>query len=250
MDKLQPLYPVRLDDLAAHRVLEWIVKRGLQPGDKLPAERELVRQLNVSRPVVREALTRLKAMGVIERHQGRGSFITSFPVQLVVEQLQMQASSQQEWMMHVWEVRRLLETQIAGLAAKRRTETDLARMEEALAGMEAAMESGKDPAADDERFHLFLTHASKNPVLIRLMMGVSSLVSESVRRALAQPGRPRESLQEHREILRAVRDGDVTAACQAMERHLAYGQNLTTGNLTAHEPNWKDGGLNMKGVAP
>lgn len=249
MDKLQPLYPVRLDDLAAHRMLEWILEQGLQPGDKLPTERELVRQLNVSRPVVREALTRLKAMGVIERHQGRGSFITHFPVQLVVEQLQMRPSSEKDWMMHVWEVRRLLETQIAGLAAERRTDGDLARLEEALSGMEAAIESGRDPAVDDEHFHLYLTHASKNPVLIRLMMGVSSLVSQSVRRALAQPGRPGTSLREHREILQAVRAGDALAARQAMERHLAYGQHLTTGNLTAPGHGNSEGGLNTKGVA-
>lgn len=235
LERLEAVSAVQLCNLVTQRLITWILDQGLGPGDKLPSERDLVDHLHVSRSVVREALTRLKALGVIETFQGRGSFIADVPVNLLTERLTSLAVSGRDMLQQVWEVREILETNIAGLAAERRTEVDVLALERAVGAMDAAIQRGSDAIAEDEQFHLALTLAAKNTVLAQLMDGVRSWIAATRRGALQRPGRPQTSNEEHRRILQAVREGNAGLARQLMREHLAYGRTLMV-----HDP--QDGG--------
>jgi GntR family transcriptional repressor for pyruvate dehydrogenase complex len=118
------------------------------------------------------------------------------------------------------ETRDALETKIAALAATRRTDDDLVRIDDALAAMEADIEAGGRGVEGDERFHGAVTAASHSLLLARLMDEIGDLVKETRLESLGQPGRPQESLVGHRAIAEAIRAGDPQAAAAAMHAHV------------------------------
>lgn len=219
----------RLADLAAERIGEWIVASDLKPGDRLPSEQGLMEALGLGRSVIREALAKLKALGVVVTHQGRGAFVADLPFELLRNRLrrvttQLQDSARQlEW---IWEIREILEVAIVQRAATRRSDEELCDLDAAVRQMDEAIDSGSDAVEQDAMFHHHLTRAAHNPLLVQLMEDISSLIETSRRDSLSRPGRPLSSNDEHRTILDAIRRGDVTAACDAMRRHLANGRRL------------------------
>jgi GntR family transcriptional repressor for pyruvate dehydrogenase complex len=119
------------------------------------------------------------------------------------------------------EAREALETKLAALAAGRRTESDLAAMDGALAFMERDIASGGRGVEGDERFHAAVTAAGHSPLLARLMAEISDLIRETRISSLSQPERPVNSLRGHRKIADAIRAGDAEAAALAMQEHVA-----------------------------
>jgi GntR family transcriptional repressor for pyruvate dehydrogenase complex len=119
------------------------------------------------------------------------------------------------------EAREALETKLAALAAGRRTESDLAAMEDALALMERDIATGGRGVEGDERFHAAVTAAGHSPLLAKLMAEISDLIRETRISSLSQPDRPVNSLRGHRKIADAIRAGDAEAAAQAMQEHVA-----------------------------
>jgi GntR family transcriptional repressor for pyruvate dehydrogenase complex len=113
-----------------------------------------------------------------------------------------------------------LETKIASLAASRRTEADLDRIEDALAGMEADIEAGGRGVQGDENFHAAVTAAAHSLLLSRLMAEIGDLIRETRIESLSQLGRPRDSLAGHRAIADAIRAGDPEGASRAMHAHV------------------------------
>jgi GntR family transcriptional repressor for pyruvate dehydrogenase complex len=120
----------------------------------------------------------------------------------------------------VIETRDALETKIAALAAARRTDEDLARIDDALAAMEADVEAGGRGVEGDERFHGAVTAAAHSLLLARLMDEIGDLIRETRIESLSQPDRPKSSLSGHRAIAEAIRAGDAAAASAAMHAHV------------------------------
>ena len=120
--------------------------------------------------------------------------------------------------MECWKI--ALETKTASLAAARRTEADLARIEDALLLMEADVESGGRGVEGDEHFHAAVTAAAHSLLLSRLMAEIADLIRETRIGSLSQPGRPRDSLAGHRAIADAIRAGDPNGAARAMHAHV------------------------------
>ena len=123
-------------------------------------------------------------------------------------------------MPEVIETRDALETKIAALAAARRTDEDLARIDDALAAMEDDIDGGGRGVEGDERFHGAVTAAAHSLLLARLMAEISDLIRETRIESLSQPDRPRTSLAGHRAIADAIRAGDAAAAAAAMHAHV------------------------------
>lgn len=196
----------------------------LNPGDRLPSEREIAEQLQVSRPAVREAFSALEMMGLIEVRPGEGTFvksgdvITPFALLLSMEGDTQQASE-------MMEIRLPLEAQAASLAATRATPEELAKIEQCLSRMERdALGDDLGEGADWE-FHMAIVLASHNSLLVRVMFHLQDALKVSVETARHRlfriKGMPEQLLAEHRAIYEAIRDGDPERARGAMMQHIA-----------------------------
>jgi GntR family transcriptional repressor for pyruvate dehydrogenase complex len=227
---LQPVRRSRLYEQVVQRLREHIDLEGLGPGDRLLSEREMAERLGVSRTSVRQALTALEVMGLVEIRHGGGIFLTR-PPEAVLDPLAAALADEHEGLPAVMEVREAIEAQTARLAARRRTDGDLAALSGAIDRMRAAIDAGDDPADADGEFHGGIVAAARNPLLTILWEQVAGPVDTTRRASLARPDRPRRSLRAHRAILAAIADGDADRAAAAMLDHLAVVADL--GFLTA-----------------
>jgi GntR family transcriptional regulator, transcriptional repressor for pyruvate dehydrogenase complex len=217
---LRPLRRSRLYEQVVERLREFIDVQGLQPGDRLMSERELSERLGVSRTSVRQALTALEVMGVVEIRHGGGVFIARAAA-AVVPLLASELINRYEQLPAVMEVREAIETQTARLAAERRNGHDVRAMRKALDAMEAAIDTGGDPSPADADFHTAIVRAARNPLLERLWVDLTEPIGQTRRASLARPGRPPKSLEGHRLILAAIEAGDPDAAATRMREHLS-----------------------------
>jgi GntR family transcriptional repressor for pyruvate dehydrogenase complex len=212
------------ESLATERVVlhleQLIIKGDLKPGDRLPAERELARQVGVSRPSVRAGLRSLAALGVVESRHGAGTFITAGPPRLSSGPLSLMAALHGFTRDEMFEARRVLEVGAAGLAAEHANGDGLAMMSEEITGMFASLDDPQAFLVHDVRFHRAVAAASGNPVLAALVDMVSALVYERRRRTVERARDLKESAEMHRRIYTAVRDKDAERARREMSAHL------------------------------
>jgi GntR family transcriptional repressor for pyruvate dehydrogenase complex len=216
------------DGVTAELVVQHVrglIERGeLRPGDRLPAERELAVQLGVSRPSVRAGLRSLSAIGVLQTRHGAGTFITDGPPTLGSEPLSFLAALHGFTRDEMFEARRALEVGVAGLAAERANDEQIATIAEEITGMFAALDDPQTFLIHDIRFHRSVAEASGNPILASLVEMVSALFYEQ-RRKTAQHGRDlKESAHLHRAIYHAIRAHDPRRASAAMSEHLSVAQ--------------------------
>lgn len=216
-DALRPFARPRLYEQLVERLLDHIQAEGLKVGDRLPPERELAAQLAVSRATVSQALVALEVQGVIDVRHGDGAVIRDVPAE---RQVLAALHARRHRLREVIEAREALEVKLAGLAAKRRTEDDLAAIEAALDEMTRDISGGGRGVTGDERFHAAVTAAAHSGLLARLMGEISELIRESRVESLSQPGRPRESLDGHRKVAEAIRERNSGQAAAAMAAHI------------------------------
>jgi GntR family transcriptional repressor for pyruvate dehydrogenase complex len=218
-----------LDPQAAEQVVRHVavlIERGqLKPGDRLPAERELALELDVSRPTVRAGLQALAAMGVTESRQGAGTFIIAGPPRLGAGPLSFLAALHGFTRDQIFEARKVLEMGAARLAAERGLTDKLAPMSEEVAGMFANLGEPQAFLVHDVRFHRAVAYASGNPVLIALVEMVSSLVYEQRKVTVERAHDLKESAEMHRRVYQAIRDKDPDRAAGEMSRHLEMARN-------------------------
>ena len=212
----------RLRDLAADQLLEMVVSGGLEPGDRLPPERELCERLGVSRTVVREALNLLEARGLISIEHGRGAVVSGGNTDAVRETLEVVLRVRPKVLWELLEMREILEVEISGLAAERATEDDVDAMRVQLERMAALIEAPEGYVDADVEFHALLAKAARNGVLLTMLEPIVDLLRASRRvSASRRPGSALRALGEHEEILRRVEAGDAEGARREMRAHLA-----------------------------
>jgi GntR family transcriptional regulator, transcriptional repressor for pyruvate dehydrogenase complex len=210
----QPVY-----EQVSDRLREFIDDNGLRPGDKLLTERELAAELGVGRSSVREAITALRAQGVVEVRHGEGIYLLDRSVDLI-SALAIELVDSHVDHPYIWEARQALEVQCARLAATRAEDADHDAMDQGLALMEQEIASGAAPLDGDRRFHLAVVAASHNPILIRLVDGIRASFDRTSQTSLTRPEQPARSLAEHRAIKEAIASGDPARAADAMLSHL------------------------------
>ena len=212
----------------------------LKPGDKLPTEAAIMAEYGVSRTVVREAISKLQASGLVATRHGVGSFVEALaPLgdegprvgEAAGFRIDPAHYATLRDVVAVLELRIGVETEAAALAAQRRSSTDLAAMRQALDAMTAALEAGDDAVAADFQFHLAITRATQNPHFEQLMATLGSMVIPRARLAAAPAaGEPaaadrlaylRRVQAEHESIFDAIAGHDTDAARAAMRTHLA-----------------------------
>jgi GntR family transcriptional repressor for pyruvate dehydrogenase complex len=220
MDSPLPPRPVlrsRLYEQVADQITSWIKENGLQPGDRLPPERELAQRLGVSRATLSQALVALEVIGVVVVRHGDGTLLTERArTAPVIEAIRAHADRLPE----IIEARDALESKLAALAAARRTDADLTAIRSALDAMERDIDAGGRGVEGDEAFHAAVTAAARSELLAQMMTAIHDLIRETRLESLSQPGRPRESLAGHRKVADAIAAGDPDAATQAMHEHV------------------------------
>ena len=210
----------RLSDKVADLLLRSITRRGLQPGDKLPSERELAEQFGVSRTVVREAVRALVAKGVIDARTGSGLRVAAVAAAAVSESIALYLRGGTLEYPKVHEVRKLLEVEISALAAERSDDAHLRQLEEVCAEMEVVIGEDIERASRlDLEFHRAIAKATANELYLLLLDSIGEALLE-VRRGNLQTGAGDETLHAHRAILAAIRARDPEGARRAMATHL------------------------------
>lgn len=214
---LKPLTRPRLYEQVAEQITGWIGENGLKPGDRLPPERELATRLGVSRATVSQALVALEVIGVVAVRHGDGAVLTETRSSTkIIDAIRAHATRMPE----IIEARDALESKLAALAAQRRSDDDMARIDAALDEMARDIGDGGRGVEGDELFHAAITAAAHSSLLARMMAEISDLILETRIESLSQPGRPRDSLQAHRKIADAIRAKDPRAAAEAMHDHV------------------------------
>ena len=192
----------------------------LKPGDRLPAERELAERLQVSRSSLREAIRALELQGLVVSRPGSGTFVSTGSLDGLISIIASSLANSGDAQGDIFEVRHLLEPEIAALAARRATEEDMGRMIEALEQQEAQIIRGKTGVEGDTAFHFAMAQATQNWALVKVISTISDILSKSRDQTLQTPGRPLRSLASHRQILDTIRRCDPEGARSAMEYHL------------------------------
>ena len=198
----------------------------LQAGDKLPSESEIMAQFEVSRTVVREALSRLQAAGAVETRHGIGTFVLPArdPLNFSLGSVDLAMVGD---VIALLELRISLETEAAGLAAQRRTDTQLTLMQTALDEFQAALGQDSDAVPSDFAFHMEVARATHNRHFADLMgyLGTMVIPRARINTAQAAPEGRLNYLQkvhgEYESILSAIRNQDTEAARAAMRTHLS-----------------------------
>lgn len=203
-----------------------LIKEGkLKLGDKLPPEHILAEKFGTSRPSVREALSALEILGVIESRGGKGNFIKDNLNSPLYEQ-RFKELQKEESPFELLEARKAVETEIAGLAAEKATSEDIREIEEALDRMENALNDTPRVMEFDREFHIAIAKAAHNSVLFQMMNYLADGLKESLwvnikEKSWALPGHPQKYLEEHTRLLEAIKEGDKKAARRTMYSHLA-----------------------------
>jgi GntR family transcriptional repressor for pyruvate dehydrogenase complex len=239
--------PSQLSESISQTIEQWIREGTLAPGVRLPTEKALATQFGVSRAVVREAISRLKAEGLVTTRQGAGAFVSAHPEAAAFRLDRARGGDALDALAHVFELRYIVETAAAAMAARRRCDADLARMAAALEAMETALAQGDDGTDADSAFHAAVALATGNPAVgrfIRFMGGqfFETRVPTWDTRGHAE-GWARASQAEHRRMFEAIVAQDAGAARSAARAHLVG----AAGRLGIDAAHWDESPAAMPG---
>lgn len=213
-----------LAQLVVEQLTEHIRNGALHPGDKLPTETEIMTEQGVSRSVVREAISRLQAAGVVETRHGIGTFV--LPPPPPVMGIDPATVTTVRDVIALLELRIGLETEAAGLAATRRTDAQMDEVRAALAALQQAASTGQDTVELDQRFHLAIAQASGNEYFRAILQHLGANIIprarvNSARLTHADPVAYMEQVgREHQQIVDAIARGDAESARAAMRLHI------------------------------
>lgn len=229
---LRPLERNRLYEDVGHRLGEFVTATAMTPGAQFPPERELSRQLGVSRTSVRQAFVVLQALGYVDIRHGEGVFLRR--IRGFGESFNKLVERRRR-LPEVLEAREALEVKLAELAASRRSADDIAAMRTALGQMAGEIDSGGLGTEADSTFHHAIALAARNDVLLHLIDAMAEVIHETRIESLSEPGRPPRSLEAHRRILQAIEDGSAERAADAMRAHL---REVADVSLLRWQPGW------------
>lgn len=209
-------------DEAISKIKDMIVRGELTPGSRLPPEKELAERLGLSRSSMREAVKALEVIRVLDVRRGDGTYVTSLEPKLLLEAISFVVDlHDDDSLLEIFAVRRVLESHATGLAAQRADDADIAELEGELTA--ASLETDVDAlVTHDVRFHAAIARLAGNAYLASLL---ESLTSQTIRarawRGLTQAGAVERTLAEHQAILDAIADHDVELATAAAQVHIS-----------------------------
>lgn len=204
------------------RLLPFLVLRRYEPGDRVPSERELADRFKVSRGQIREALSFLEALRVIERRAKSGVYMaaqdSSVEALALFAQLGIPLAAAD--VRQTVEIRRIYEIAAIRLACERRTGENLDRLQDILAAAARHVAAGESMAEEDRLFHSEIVRATQNGVFARMVNIFYIMTSAHRAHYFRDPGRGLASHQQHLDMFAAIRNQDGDAAADLMAAHL------------------------------
>lgn len=215
--------PRRLPEEVATILRDEIDKGTFKPGERLPPEMTLAKEFDVSRTVIREALARLKYDGLLDTRQGRGASVTNINMRNTFR-LEAIGDISKRKFGHLMELRVIVESDTASLAALRRKDSNIRRLKSCLDFMDDAVSNKEDGSEPDLEFHKEIARASGNPYLIEFIQFLNGRLKEVIKISRAQAnvihGMSEAVQKEHVAIFNAIVDNDFAGARKAMVRHI------------------------------
>jgi len=224
--ELRKIKPKKIYEEVSEILHEKIRAGVLKPGDRLDSVEQLAEQLQVSRSAVREALSALKAMGLIEIKQGSGTFVKSVPPNRLDFPLSTAMLSNKLDIARLLEVRKIIEVGAAASAAINRTEQDIQAMVQILEDMKQAHGDGELGEKVDYQFHVAIATASQNPLLATILDQISGLMIDTMKETrriwlYSKKTTSEQLYEEHMNIFLAIQQQNEESAKQAMTFHLS-----------------------------
>jgi len=241
-----PVKVVRASEDVFEQIKQAIFSGKLAPGDRLPPERELVREFGLSRVTIREAIRKLEAAGFVRVKTGAngGAFVTEATPGIVADSLTTLLRLQKATLRELSEARKIVETAIVEMAALRADEDDIAAMQEAVEHTRNAIAQNRPHAPASLEFHTALAKAAKNRVLLSTIESFHVPLNEALEKIGLTPEGPALALEYHQKICDAIRRRDSVTARRLMEIHLQQFQERLQQVLEAEAIEGSNGPLN------
>lgn len=224
--EFQAVRKTRVSEEIISQIRDLITSGRLKVGDRLPAEREFAKILQVGRSTVREAIRALESLGILQARPGEGTFLVANPGEQKPDPITANAFKSWENQRKLFEVRMVIEPDLAALAARRASSNQIAKMREVLQNQEASVKHGEIDIKADTAFHFLLAEAARNEVLLHIMDSLMNLLHETREASLHTGSRSVSSLKQHKAILRAIEARDPAAAERRMREHIRGMENL------------------------
>src|ERR1700730_2031928 len=218
-----PIQSIRAFEQVAEQIEKRILDGELRSGDRLPTERKLAEQFHVSRTAVREAMKILAQKGLVDMRPGRGTIVIDGANEAMQDSIGLVMKlklGEVGGSDNLVEVREILETEIAALAAARATEKEIDGMREAVKIMDESLNNANQYIAADNRFHEALARATQNTLIFILINSIVNLLSEQRKQIFQVEGGPQRGQVHHKHILESVTRRESEAARSAMRSHL------------------------------
>lgn len=215
-NSLHPLQKTQVRLQVFEQMKTQIITGVWKPGDKIPSENELSRQMGVSRISVREALQKLVALDLLETKHGEGTFVKQLSADLYINSLIPMMYLSKDDIIDVLEYRRIMEKGIIGLAVERAEPEDIIELRDLLLNMKKTTNDMEKFAVYDLGFHLKLARMTHNPIFIKINNIIKDILSSAMMGALTPPGAER-GVYHHTRLLEAIERGDKKLAQDSME---------------------------------
>lgn len=219
LTKIDPIKREPVATQVARKLVEYLLSGAVEPGTRMPSERQLAEAFGVGRSAMREAIKALSLIGLVEVRQGDGTYLRKADSALLPEVIEWGLLLGERRTMDLVEARQAIEIVIVGLAARRRTQQDIEDLTRILRKMEVAP-SAAAFVESDVQFHMRLAETSDNLVLRDIHSSIQALLRTWIGRVLAAPDSREPSYLEHVPILEAIVLGDPDAAERAMKAHM------------------------------
>jgi GntR family transcriptional regulator, transcriptional repressor for pyruvate dehydrogenase complex len=228
---MRPTRPTALNTRAqgvALQIRNLIIGGGLKPGDRLPTERALAELFVASRTVIREAIKGLEAKGILEGQAGSGTFVAQGNPEAVSELWGLSLHTQPRDVVRrkVFEIRGVLESEVACLAAERASDEDIAQLQSILSRQEMIRSDREAFETADAEFHATLARATKNECFSLMLVPLAQLLLETREWSKELPGELESVLWHHARILKTVEEHDCQAARRAMHEHIRQAAHM------------------------
>lgn len=216
---LEPINNITVVDEIIERLVGLIVDEGLKPGDRLMSERELMARLAVGRSSLREAIKTMSTLGVLEIRRGTGTFVGYGDMSILTKPLAWGLFVNQTDIQHVIEARSVIEIALAGWAAERAAEEQIAEIGRLLGELDAVQGDMERYVELDLAFHLAIAEAAHNDIMANVLRMFQHVLRVWMETTYREAGDTKDSMAIHRELYEAIRTGNVQAAREAMTEH-------------------------------
>jgi GntR family transcriptional repressor for pyruvate dehydrogenase complex len=231
---LTPIKTTKVYEQVIEQIKGMIASGTLKKGDKLPSERDLVEQLQVSRTSIREALRAMEIIGLIECRQGGGNYVRESFENNLFEPLSVMFMLEKRDPSEIIELRKIIEVENAALAAQRITEEELEDIGVIIENLKNS-ENEEIAVKFDKQFHYAIAKASKNTLILAILNAVSSLIDDYIKDArtkiLAEESNRVLLSEQHEKVYLALKKRDAAAAVKAMNDHLDFANEYMSGRI-------------------